>query len=124
MASAAAPGSRRARRSSSSSSSRGSAEHLTQEGLERNAPPREGSPRVPDMERRGNLSMDRTSPVLNEAGDDCAAVDRALRRGILQGDGAALRAFHDAHARPLYAFCFYRVGRDHHAAEEVVQETL
>jgi RNA polymerase sigma-70 factor (ECF subfamily) len=47
-----------------------------------------------------------------------------LRRGILDGDPAALRAFHDAGARPLYTYCFFRLGRDHHATEEVVQETL
>lgn len=59
--------------------------------------------------------MDRTSPALTGP---------ALKRGVLQGDRAALRAFHDGYARPLYAFAFYRLGRDHHAAEEVVQETL
>ncbi|MEZ0228956.1 MAG: RNA polymerase sigma factor [Planctomycetota bacterium] len=48
----------------------------------------------------------------------------ALKRGIQKGDRAALRAFHDAHVRPLYSFCFFRLGRDHHATEEVVQETL
>jgi RNA polymerase sigma-70 factor (ECF subfamily) len=50
--------------------------------------------------------------------------DLAIKRGVLEGDGTALRALHDAHARPLYAFCFYRLGRDHHATEEVVQETF
>src|SRR5262249_19322514 len=48
----------------------------------------------------------------------------ALKRGLLAGDSAALRAFHDLCTRPLYAFTYHRLGRDHHAAEEVVQETL
>jgi RNA polymerase sigma-70 factor (ECF subfamily) len=55
--------------------------------------------------------MDRSSPA-------------DLKRGIQKGDAEALRAFHDAAARPLYAFSFYRLARDHHATEEVVQETL
>lgn len=48
----------------------------------------------------------------------------SLKRGIQTGDARALSALHDAHVRPLYSFCFFRLGRDHHAAEEVVQETL
>lgn len=48
----------------------------------------------------------------------------ALKRAILAGDDRALRRFLDEHLRPLYAFCHPRLGRDHHATEEVVQETL
>jgi RNA polymerase sigma-70 factor, ECF subfamily len=66
------------------------------------------------MEPRGVLSMDAVSTLTGSA----------LKRGILEGDTAALRALHDAHVRPLYAFCFFRLGRDHHATEEVVQEAL
>jgi RNA polymerase sigma-70 factor (ECF subfamily) len=50
--------------------------------------------------------------------------DLAIKRGVLAGDASALRALHDRNARSLYAFCFFRLGRDHHATEEVVQETL
>lgn len=50
--------------------------------------------------------------------------DAAHRRAILAGDLEGLRVFHAAHLRPLYAFCLARLGRDHHAAEEVVQETF
>jgi len=67
------------------------------------------------MDLRGKLAMDRSLPVLDGP---------ALKRGILQGDHDALRALHELATRPLYVFCFYRVGKDHHAAEEVVQETL
>ncbi len=56
--------------------------------------------------------------------DGTAVVDDpAIKRGILAGDGASLRALYE-HARALYTFCFFRLGRDHHATEEVVQETL
>jgi RNA polymerase sigma-70 factor (ECF subfamily) len=55
---------------------------------------------------------------------DPALDGAATRRGLLAGDEAALRAFHGACFRPLYAFCYHRLGRDHHAAEEVVQETM
>ena len=45
-------------------------------------------------------------------------------RALKRGDLAAVHAFHAACFRPLYTFCHYRLGRDHHATEEVVQETL
>jgi RNA polymerase sigma-70 factor (ECF subfamily) len=35
-----------------------------------------------------------------------------------------VRAFAEAMLRPLYGFCLYRVGRNQHLCEEVVQETL
>jgi RNA polymerase sigma-70 factor, ECF subfamily len=40
------------------------------------------------------------------------------------GDAAAIGAFYDAHVDGLYAFVFYRVGRDATLAEDVVQETF
>ncbi len=46
------------------------------------------------------------------------------KRAILAGDPDGLRAFYDGHFRALYAFCWHRLGRDHHAAEEVVQQTM
>jgi RNA polymerase sigma-70 factor (ECF subfamily) len=46
------------------------------------------------------------------------------RRQALAGDADAIRALADAVLRPLYSFCFYRVGRNQHLCEEVVQETL
>jgi RNA polymerase sigma-70 factor (ECF subfamily) len=48
----------------------------------------------------------------------------AWRAQALQGDAAAVRAMTDATLQPLYAFCLYRVGRNRHLCEEVVQETL
>lgn len=58
--------------------------------------------------------------------DDVATVPdgATAKRAILSGDVEGLRAFYEGHFRPLYSFCYHRVGRDHHAAEEVVQETL
>ena len=41
-----------------------------------------------------------------------------------QGDRAAIGRFYDAHVDGLYAFVFYRVGRDQTLAEDVVQETF
>jgi RNA polymerase sigma-70 factor (ECF subfamily) len=42
----------------------------------------------------------------------------------LAGDGAAVRILVEAALEPLYRFCLYRVGRNVHLCEEVVQETL
>ncbi len=41
-----------------------------------------------------------------------------------RGDRAAIARFYDAHVDGLYAFVFYRVGRDTALAEDVVQETF
>lgn len=40
------------------------------------------------------------------------------------GDREAIARFYDAHVDGLYAFVFYRVGRDATLAEDVVQETF
>ena len=40
------------------------------------------------------------------------------------GDRTAIARFYDAHVDGLYAFVFYRVGRDTTLAEDVVQETF
>jgi RNA polymerase sigma-70 factor, ECF subfamily len=50
--------------------------------------------------------------------------DAAWRQRALLGDADAVRQLTEAALRPLYAFCLYRVGRDSHRCEEVVQETL
>ena len=46
------------------------------------------------------------------------------RRQALQGDGTSVARLAAAALEPLYRFCFYRVGRNRHLCEEVVQETL
>jgi RNA polymerase sigma-70 factor (ECF subfamily) len=48
----------------------------------------------------------------------------AWRARALHGDAGAVRDMADAMLQPLYAFCLYRVGRNRHLCEEVVQETL
>jgi RNA polymerase sigma-70 factor (ECF subfamily) len=45
-------------------------------------------------------------------------------RAAQSGDRAAIERFYDAHVDGLYAFVFYRVGRDTTLAEDVVQETF
>lgn len=45
-------------------------------------------------------------------------------RAAARGDAAAIGRFYDAHVDALYAFVFYRVGRDASLAEDVVQETF
>jgi RNA polymerase sigma-70 factor (ECF subfamily) len=45
-------------------------------------------------------------------------------RAAARGDAAAIGRFYDAHVDALYAFVFYRVGRDAALAEDVVQETF
>jgi RNA polymerase sigma-70 factor (ECF subfamily) len=48
----------------------------------------------------------------------------AWRDRALAGDRDAVKFLVDAALQPLYRFCFYRVGRNRHLCEEVVQETL
>jgi RNA polymerase sigma-70 factor (ECF subfamily) len=45
-------------------------------------------------------------------------------RAAQRGDKAAIARLYDAHVDGLYAFVFYRVGRDASLAEDVVQETF
>jgi RNA polymerase sigma-70 factor (ECF subfamily) len=45
-------------------------------------------------------------------------------RAAKAGDREAIGRFYDAHVDGLYAFVFYRVGRDQSLAEDVVQETF
>jgi len=49
---------------------------------------------------------------------------RSDLRAAQAGDRAAIGRFYDDHADGLYAFVFYRVGRDATLAEDVVQETF
>jgi RNA polymerase sigma-70 factor (ECF subfamily) len=48
----------------------------------------------------------------------------AWRRRALDGDAEAVGVLADEALTPLYHFCLYRVGRNGHLCEEVVQETL
>jgi RNA polymerase sigma-70 factor (ECF subfamily) len=50
--------------------------------------------------------------------------DSAWRLRALEGDTEAVRQLATAMLPPLYHFCLYRVGKDVHRCEEVVQETL
>jgi RNA polymerase sigma-70 factor (ECF subfamily) len=50
--------------------------------------------------------------------------DAAWRTRALGGDAAAIQGLAADVLQPLYGFCFYRVGRNRHLCEEVVQETL
>jgi len=50
--------------------------------------------------------------------------DADWRARALRGDATAVQMMADALLEPLYRFCLYRVGRNRHLCEEVVQETL
>ena len=50
--------------------------------------------------------------------------DAAWRARALEGHADAVTALTDETLQPLYRFCLYRVGRNRHLCEEVVQETL
>ena len=50
--------------------------------------------------------------------------DALWRAEALAGGPAAVRRLAEAAIGPLYRFCLYRVGRNHHLCEEVVQESL
>ncbi len=53
-----------------------------------------------------------------------SSFDDAWLHAALRGDGEAVRGLATAALQPLYSFCLYRVGRNRHLCEEVVQETL
>ncbi len=50
--------------------------------------------------------------------------DEAWRQAALRGERAAGHRLAQAMLQPLYSFCLYRVGRNCHLCEEVVQETM
>lgn len=50
--------------------------------------------------------------------------DESWRQQALRGDAAAVKELAGAVLQPLYGFCLYRVGRNQHLCEEVVQETM
>jgi RNA polymerase sigma-70 factor (ECF subfamily) len=50
--------------------------------------------------------------------------DAAWHGEALAGDARALTALASAALKPLYRFCYYRLGRRRELCEEVVQETL
>lgn len=50
--------------------------------------------------------------------------DAAWRARALEGHADAITLLTDEALQPLYRFCLYRVGRNRHLCEEVVQETL
>jgi RNA polymerase sigma-70 factor, ECF subfamily len=50
--------------------------------------------------------------------------DALWRAEAVAGGQAAVRRLAEAAIGPLYRFCLYRVGRNHHLCEEVVQESL
>jgi RNA polymerase sigma-70 factor (ECF subfamily) len=50
--------------------------------------------------------------------------DAAWRARALEGHADAVTTLTDETLQPLYRFCLYRVGRNRHLCEEVVQETL
>ena len=53
-----------------------------------------------------------------------AIFDAAWRTEALAGSAEAIAALAGAAATPLYRFCFYRVGKDRHLCEDVVQEAM
>src|SRR5262245_28578473 len=50
--------------------------------------------------------------------------DASWRGRALRGEPDAVRLLADAALGPLYRFCLYRLARNRHLCEEVVQETL
>jgi RNA polymerase sigma-70 factor (ECF subfamily) len=56
--------------------------------------------------------------------DEKRREDAELREGLLRGDEEALQRFYDKYFSRLYRYIYYRVGRDHQHAEEVVNDTF
>ncbi len=50
--------------------------------------------------------------------------DAAWQRRAVRGDADAIDLLVTASLEPLFRFCFYRLGRNWHLCEEVVQETV
>lgn len=50
--------------------------------------------------------------------------DLSWQRLAIAGDAQAIAALGRHMLRPVYQFCFYRVGGDHHLCEDAVQETM
>lgn len=50
--------------------------------------------------------------------------DDSWHNAAMAGDAQAIARLASAALEPLYRFCLYRVGRNRHLCEEVVQETL
>jgi RNA polymerase sigma-70 factor (ECF subfamily) len=50
--------------------------------------------------------------------------DARWHRKAVAGDPAAAEVLAEAMLKPLYRFCLYRLGRDEHLCEDVVQDTL
>ena len=50
--------------------------------------------------------------------------DAEWRARALAGQAEAVSTLAETVVGPLFAFCLYRVGRNHHLCEEVVQETM
>ncbi len=48
----------------------------------------------------------------------------AWKRRAIAGDSGAIGQLVDASLEPLFRFCLYRVGKNRHLCEEVVQETI
>ncbi len=53
-----------------------------------------------------------------------AKFDRHWRGRALAGDATAVSELAHFALTPLYRFCYYRLGKDQHLCEDVVQETL
>ncbi len=53
-----------------------------------------------------------------------ATAEETLLARVAAGDEVALEEFYDRYFRRLYGYVFYRVGRDHHHTEEVVNDTF
>jgi RNA polymerase sigma-70 factor (ECF subfamily) len=50
--------------------------------------------------------------------------DETWRRKAIQGDETAVKQLLAHVLKPLYGFCLYRVGKNQHWCEEIVQETM
>src|SRR5262245_56570305 len=53
-----------------------------------------------------------------------AGFDEGWRQAALRGEPTAIQTLASAVLGPLFTFCLYRVGRNQHLCEEVVQETM
>lgn len=55
---------------------------------------------------------------------DTVSIDRAIARRILRGDARSFRSLFDSYFPRLYRFALGRLGGDHDAANDVVQQTF
>lgn len=74
--------------------------------------------------RRGAPSASESDMLKTDSQRGFARQDADLIRRMGRGDESALEEFYEKYFSRLYRYVYYRVGRDHHHTEEVINDTF